>query len=104
MPRNPEPHVTVKIDQNNFLKLREQKEAQDAVNEAADLVVDEAKRTVHVVTGNLRDHIEKRPSSDGVSVDIGVFEGADYADIEEERHPYLRPALNAAKGKHYGTR
>lgn len=98
MARNPEPHVTVKINQAELRKLTQVKEVQQKLERVADIVVEHAQANVHVVTGNLRSHIRKRLNPEN-GYDVGVFEGADYADIEEERHPYLRPALDAAKGK-----
>jgi hypothetical protein len=96
MSRNPTPHVTIKLNQAELKRLTQVREVQQKLESVADAVVEEAKSTVHVKTGNLRSHIRKRLNPED-GYDVGVFEGADYADIEEERHPFIRPALDAAR-------
>lgn len=99
---NNPPKVTVNINERALKLLYKEKEFQSYADEAADLVVQQAKSTVHIISGNLHDHIEARENPQG-GRDIGVWD-VPYADAEEELHPYLRPALDAAKGKNYGTR
>lgn len=66
----------------------------------AEIIVQEARDTVHVITGNLRDSIEVKVEGKTVN----IVAGADYAGEEEYRegnHAYLRPAIdNKAKEAH----
>lgn len=62
----------------------------------AEIIAKEARDTVHVITGNLRDSIEVKV----VGKTVTIVANADYAGIEEfgsptrEAHPYLRPAID----------
>lgn len=74
--------------------------AKEAIQETLEVGEQQAKSTVHVVTGRLRDsiRIEMQGDEQGDLV-AGGQGGVDYAAIEElgnstrEGHPYLRPAF-----------
>lgn len=93
---NDPPKVTVNIDQKALSLLYKEKEAQDFIEDRCEAIARQARSTVHVISGTLRDHIEVRENPQG-GRDIGVWD-VPYADEEEERHPYLRPAMDAGRG------
>ena len=67
----------------------------EGLNDAGSIAVENAKSTVHVITGNLRDSIDHQVSGNTVT----IYAGMEYAAYEElgtsrqPSHPYLRPAV-----------
>ncbi len=74
----------------------------DIVMKPANVIRDEAKDMVPVVTGNLREHIFAGPLKEKVGALVGV-KGVKYADWVEfgtskaAAQPFFRPALNATR-------
>ena len=66
----------------------------NGLSDAGQMVADNARSTVHVITGNLRDSI----SYDATDEEVVISAGMPYAAYEElgtsrqDAHPYLRPA------------
>lgn len=71
--------------------------AEEAVDQAVEKAVTGAINRVHVITGNLRDSIERKDETrteEEYSVRFGSE--VDYAIYEELLHPYLRPEADIA--------
>mgnify|MGYP001449001588 CR=1 FL=1 len=97
--------MTVQVTEKTNIEELKQK-ALDAAFQVlvlkAELIVTLAKMMVHVDTGKLRDSIryEIMEDSEGkktVRVVAGGS-GIDYAAIQEEKYPFLKPAFDAVMG------
>jgi HK97 gp10 family phage protein len=75
----------------------------DAVTDAAEAVASDARATVPVVTGALRDSITTEVGSDGLSVQVST--GLDYGQFVEHgtsrmpAQPFMLPAAEAERGR-----
>jgi hypothetical protein len=90
--------ITVKVESNLLAKIAQALNTRKAriVNETRENIAADARKRVHVLTGELRDSIVATPQ--------GVAAGTDHALAEEygmppnrAPHPYLTPAVEAAR-------
>lgn len=71
-----------------------------AVLSGLNLIVNDAKERVHILTGNLQRSIHAEAHADGTTVEGRAGTNVDYAQTEEFRpgdHAYLRPAYDEQK-------
>jgi HK97 gp10 family phage protein len=73
--------------------------AREAVAEVANVALEEARRTVPVVTGALRDslHIERDGDSVEVVADAGHAAFVEFGTSRQAAEPFLTPALAVAQ-------
>lgn len=76
------------------------KALETAVLSGLNLIVNEAKERVHILTGNLQRSIHAEAHADGTTAEGRAGTNVDYAQTEEFRpgdHAYLRPAYDEQK-------
>lgn len=97
---------TPRMSTGQFIESRITPGVRASVEASGQIVVDEAKNIVHVITGRLRDSIHSAVrEQDGRTVVADVIADAPYASFEEFRmggakgpsHAFLRPALDTAR-------
>lgn len=99
--------VTIKLNKTQAAALIRDPKAQHNLDALADAALDMQKSLVSVDTGNLRKHLGKRNTSDGVGREVGAFD-VDYAAAVEDGHrtkkgtmvpaqPYVRPSMDAVR-------
>jgi hypothetical protein len=77
-------------DHSKELLLHVAKKASERLDEAGDIVVNEARDLVHIKTGATHDSIHKQV--DGMNLSVGAT--TPYAKDLEARFPFLRPAIH----------
>lgn len=90
--------ASIKTDWNKLDSLVEAR-MQHIIEATVDFIVEEAKRNVPVVTGELRDSIrvlvmERLHASVGTDVEHGTY--VEFGTSTQSPHPWLEPAVRSA--------
>lgn len=96
---------TARMSTGQFIENRITPGVRASVEASGQLVVDEAKAIVHVITGQLRDSIHSVVRETEKTLIADVIADAPYASFEEFRvggargpsHAFLRPAMDSAR-------
>jgi len=93
------------------ITIEVEKRAMDRLEKAGEVVADRARQNVPVQTGTLKDSIRVTRLKGDPKLNIRVYAGnrkkggafyahmVEYGTVKMRARPYLRPALNAAKGQ-----
>lgn len=87
----------VDLDHAAIAALLAGDEVHDEVERRVENAADQARQLVEVDTGRLRDSIGSEVRRDGLEIVGVVGSDAEYALVQEVRHPYLRPSIDAAE-------
>lgn len=99
--------VRVKLDHNAVYGIVSSNDSQEKLERAADAALQMQRSLVPVDTGNLRNHLGKRRTPNGLGWQVGAFD-VDYAAAVEAGHetekgtwvpaqPYIRPSIDAVR-------